>query len=67
MSHLQALDAYFAEHRARHLEELNEFLRIPSISSLSEHKEDMTTAANWLADALKKINIENILENKEEL
>lgn len=60
MSHLQALDAYFTQHREQHLNELNEFLRIPSISSLSEHKEDVQAAANWLADALKKLNIENV-------
>ncbi|MEO4053940.1 dipeptidase [Solibacillus sp. CAU 1738] len=60
MSHLQALNTYFAEHREQHLNELNEFLRIPSISSLSEHKEDMQVAANWLAEALKKLNIENV-------
>ena len=45
MSHLAKLDAYFAEHRDTHLKELNEFLRIPSISSLSEHKQDMQVAA----------------------
>ena len=60
MSHLQALDKYFADHREQHLAELNEFLSIPSISALSEHKEDIRTAANWLADALKKLNIENV-------
>ncbi|RHW40120.1 dipeptidase [Lysinibacillus yapensis] len=60
MSDLQALDAYFKENRQKHLEELNEFLRIPSISSLSEHKPDMQTAANWLADQLRKLNIENV-------
>ncbi|KGR80268.1 dipeptidase [Ureibacillus manganicus] len=60
MSHLQLLDEYFTQHREKHLEELKEFLRIPSISSLSEHKEDMLTAANWLAEALKKLGIENV-------
>lgn len=60
MSHLEKLDAYFAKNRERHLEELFEFLRIPSISSLSEHKEDIKTAANWLADRLRKLNIENV-------
>ena len=60
MSHLQKLDAYFSENREKHLEELVEFLRIPSISSLSEHKEDMQTAADWLANKLKQLNIENV-------
>lgn len=60
MSHLSTLDAYFAENRDNHLAELNEFLRIPSISSLSEHKQDMQTAASWLAAAMKRVNLENI-------
>lgn len=60
MSHLQALDQYFSENREKHLNELFEFLRIPSISSLSEHKEDIQTAANWLANALRNLQIENV-------
>lgn len=60
MTNLQQLDAYFAEHREAHLEELKEFLRIPSISSLSEHKEDIHHAAKWLAGTFEKLNLENI-------
>lgn len=60
MSHLAKLDTYFAKHRDTHLKELNDFLRIPSISSLSEHKQDMQVAASWLAAAMKRINLENI-------
>ncbi|MBM7609633.1 acetylornithine deacetylase/succinyl-diaminopimelate desuccinylase-like protein [Lysinibacillus composti] len=60
MSHLQALDQYFSNNREKHLNELFEFLRIPSISSLSEHKEDIQKGANWLADALTKLKIENV-------
>jgi len=60
MTNLQQIDAYFAEHREAHLNELNEFLRIPSISSLSEHKEDIQQAAQWLANAFEKLNLENI-------
>ncbi|MGE7666814.1 dipeptidase [Ureibacillus composti] len=60
MSHLQALDQYFSNNREKHLNELFEFLRIPCISSLSEHKEDIQKGANWLADALTKLKIENV-------
>ena len=60
MANLQQLDAYFAEHRAQHLQEVQDFLRIPSISSLSEHKADMTTAANFLAKALTAIHMDNV-------
>ena len=60
MANLQQLDAYFTEHRAQHLQEVQDFLRIPSISSLSEHKADMTTAANFLAKALTTIQMDNV-------
>lgn len=60
MTNLQQLDAYFAEHREEHLNELKEFLCIPSISSLSEHKGDIQNAAQWLANAFDKLNLENI-------
>jgi len=60
MSHLQSLNTYFETNREEHIDELKQFLRIPSISALSEHKQDMTTAAEWLADSLKKVGLENI-------
>ena len=60
MSHLQSLNTYFETKREQHLEELKQFLRIPSISALSEHKPDMKTAAEWLADSLKNAGLENI-------
>jgi len=41
---------YLSEHRERRLAELNAFLRIPSVSAKSEHREDMHTAADWLRD-----------------
>ncbi|MBA2174969.1 dipeptidase [Halobacillus locisalis] len=47
-------------HKDRFIEELIEFLRIPSISALSEHKEDVQTGAKWVADSLKSIGMENV-------
>lgn len=60
MTHLEQLDHYFKEHREKHLEELNEFLRIPSISALSEHKADMQKAAEWLVQSFDAIGLENV-------
>ncbi len=60
MYNYEQIDTYFIENREKHLQELNEFLRIPSISSLSEHKEDVQTAAKWLANKLKQLNMENV-------
>ncbi len=53
-------DAYFKEHREAHLEQLKEFLRIPSISALSAHKEDMRRAAQWLEQELKAIGMSRV-------
>ncbi|WP_342513320.1 dipeptidase [Sporosarcina sp. FSL K6-1522] len=60
MTQLLALDEYFQQHRETHLEQLKTFLRIPSISSLSEHKEDMQKAAEWLVEAFKTAGLENL-------
>ncbi|RLQ90493.1 dipeptidase [Planomicrobium sp. Y74] len=54
------IERYFQQRRGDHLEELESFLRIPSVSSLSEHKEDMLTAAEWLVNAFEKAGLENV-------
>lgn len=54
------IDKYFKDHRQAHLEELKGFLRIPSVSSLSEHKADMQKGAEWLVKSLTKAGLENV-------
>jgi acetylornithine deacetylase/succinyl-diaminopimelate desuccinylase-like protein len=39
--------SYYQEHQAEFLEGLKTFLRIPSISALSEHKPDIRRAAEF--------------------
>lgn len=56
----QAVFTYLSENKEQHLAELKEFLAIPSISSLPEHKEDVQSAAKWVANALQEIGMENI-------
>lgn len=53
-------ETYFREHREQHLNQLKEFLSIPSISALSEHKGEMRRAADWLADELKQIGMTRV-------
>lgn len=53
-------DQYFGEHRERHLEELKDFLRIPSVSALPKHKEDVRKAAEWAADNLRKSGVPHV-------
>ena len=45
---------YIENNRGRYIDELKEFLRIPSISTLAENKSDMQTAANFVAEKLKE-------------
>lgn len=60
MAHLEQLNQYFTAQRDTHLEQLNEFLRIPSISALSEHKGDMQKAAEWLVQSFNEAGLENV-------
>jgi acetylornithine deacetylase/succinyl-diaminopimelate desuccinylase-like protein len=46
--------------REQHLEELLEFLRIPSVSAKSEHKPDIERAARWVADKLQNAGFKTI-------
>jgi acetylornithine deacetylase/succinyl-diaminopimelate desuccinylase-like protein len=44
---------FVAKHEPAYLEELKRFVAIPSISALSEHKDDMATCARFVAAALR--------------
>jgi acetylornithine deacetylase/succinyl-diaminopimelate desuccinylase-like protein len=46
--------------QARFLDELKALLRIPSISTLDEHKGDVLKAAQFVADELRRIGMENV-------
>jgi acetylornithine deacetylase/succinyl-diaminopimelate desuccinylase-like protein len=54
------LTDYIDSKRDEHLNELKEFLRIPSVSTKSEHKPDIERAARWVADKLRTAGLENI-------
>lgn len=54
------LKNYLASMRDTHLEELKEFLRIPSVSAKSEHKPDIEAAARWVAEKLKSAGLKNV-------
>jgi acetylornithine deacetylase/succinyl-diaminopimelate desuccinylase-like protein len=47
------LTEFIEGRRDANLEELREFLRIPSVSAKSEHKPDIERAAQWVADKLE--------------
>jgi acetylornithine deacetylase/succinyl-diaminopimelate desuccinylase-like protein len=47
------LTGFIEGHQEQHLAELCEFLRIPSVSAKSEHKQDIERGARWVADHLR--------------
>src|SRR5437764_3105050 len=49
------LSAHLSANQDRALNELFQLLRIPSVSARSEHNLDTARAADWVADALRKI------------
>lgn len=54
------LDTYMTEHKDRFLEDLKGWLRIPSISTLSEHAGDIRRAAEYAADQLRRNGFESV-------
>lgn len=51
------LMAWLAANRARLLNDLDELLRIPSVSALPAHRDDMTRAAEWLVARLRAAGV----------
>jgi acetylornithine deacetylase/succinyl-diaminopimelate desuccinylase-like protein len=54
------VEAFVQKNESRWLDELTDFLRIPSISTLPEHKDDVAHAAQFVADSLKHAGLENV-------
>ncbi len=49
--------AYAQQHRDRFVDELRTLLRIPSISTLPQHREDIRRAADWLLAHLRELGL----------
>jgi len=50
---------YLDAHQARFIEELKDFIRIPSVSAKPENAGDVRAAGQWVVDRLKAAGIEN--------
>lgn len=50
-------DAHYRAHRAEHLDQLKEFLRIPSVSALPDHRSDLRRTAAWLQAECQRIGM----------
>jgi acetylornithine deacetylase/succinyl-diaminopimelate desuccinylase-like protein len=57
---LEKVVSYINSHRDNYVEELKEFLKIPSISTLAENKPDMKTAAEFVAGKLRSAGMQNV-------
>jgi len=55
-----AISAFVGAHRQRFLKELEDFLRIPSVSTLPEHGGDIEAAARFVAGSFHQAGLENI-------
>jgi len=53
--------SYAQEHHARFLEELKALVRIPSISAVPAHRDDVRAAAQWLLDHLRGLGFDSEL------
>lgn len=57
---MEEVIGYIKNNRENYLEELKEFLRIPSISTLPEYKSEVDRCAKFVADNLKKIGLSRV-------
>lgn len=53
-------EQYLIEHARRHLAEVHEALRLPSVSALPEHRDDMRATAEWVAARLRAIGVPEV-------
>jgi acetylornithine deacetylase/succinyl-diaminopimelate desuccinylase-like protein len=60
MSDVSPIDEYVRSQRQRYEEELFEFLRIPSVSTQSRHKEDVRRCAEWVAEKTREAGVSSV-------
>ncbi len=60
MPDVQKALEYVRSNGGRYLDELKEFLAIPSISTLDENKGDVQRGAEWVAAQLRSFNMDNV-------
>ncbi len=57
---MEMIHRYIDENRQRYLDELRQFLAIPSISTSPENKKDILRCADWVSEHLKNIGMHGI-------
>ena len=64
---MSQLSEFLSNNRNKNIEELKELLRIPSISSLSEHKEDIQKAASWIFNKLNNMELGTLKSSRQKV
>ncbi|MPZ17220.1 MAG: dipeptidase [Luteitalea sp.] len=59
---MNAVVDFIHANRDRFLDELGQFLAIPSISALPEHQEDVKRCADWAAAEMTRIGLQNVTQ-----
>src|SRR5215813_8812686 len=57
---MNAVIDFINTHRDRYVDELKQYLAIPSISALPQHAADVKRAAEWSADEMRRIGMQNV-------
>lgn len=57
---MESIINYVEANRDRYLKELFEFLEIPSISTTKEHAADVQRCAEWVADHMRRVGMQNV-------
>ena len=56
---LKVID-FINTNRDKYVEELKQYLAIPSISALPQHAGDVKRCAEWTAEEMRRIGLENV-------
>ena len=57
---MKNVQAFLDQHQERFINELKEFVSIPSVSAIPEHNDDVVAAANWVVKRLISAGVENV-------
>jgi len=57
---MPTVESFIAENETRFLDELKQFLRIPSVSAVPEHRDDMARCASFAADQMRSVGLTRV-------
>src|SRR4051794_15505169 len=59
-SPMNAVIDFINTHRDDYVEQLKQYLAIPSISALPQHAADVRRCAEWTADEMRRVGLQNV-------